>query len=89
MIRLVGSAALLAASLSLSACGDKGDEAVAENLESQYDNLADQQDAMAANATNERAESDYAANAAELRDQGDDAAESARDPDHDGGAAAN
>ncbi|AHE55739.1 hypothetical protein [Sphingomonas sanxanigenens] len=87
MIRLVGPAAMLAAALSLSACGERGDEAVARNLENQYDDLANQQDAMAANATSERAEDTYAANAAELREQGDDAAESVRNPGHDGGAA--
>lgn len=86
MIRLIGPAALLAAALSLSACGDGGRDAAAANLEDQYDNLADQQDAMAANTTDERAEDVYEANAAELRNQGDEAADSVRDLDHDGAA---
>lgn len=81
MNRRTGLAVAIAAAISLSACGGKGDDAAAGNLERQYDNLADQQEGMADNATNAMAEHAYEVNAAALREQGDEAAESLDDSD--------
>lgn len=78
-----GPAVALAAALSLTACGHSGDEAAADNLERQYDVLAEQQEGMADNATNALAERAYEANAAALREEGDAAAESLEKADPD------
>ena len=40
-----------AASLALAACGGKGDDALAENVQENYENAAENLDAMAANTT--------------------------------------
>ncbi len=40
-----------AASLALAACGGQGDDALAENVQENYENAAENLDAMAANAT--------------------------------------
>ena len=40
-----------AASLALSACGGKGDDALAENVQENYENAAENLDALAANTT--------------------------------------
>ncbi len=41
-----------AASLALAACGGKGDDALGENVQENYDNAADNLDMMADNAAN-------------------------------------
>lgn len=41
-----------AAALALSACGGKGDDALGENVQENYENAAENLDAMAANTAN-------------------------------------
>ena len=41
-----------AASLALTACGGKGDDSLAENVQENYENAADNLDAMADNTAN-------------------------------------
>jgi len=81
MNKLIISVATLAAALSLSACGGKGDDAAAANAQAGFENMADSQDDMADNATNGLAEDAYEANAAALREQGEDVADSIDDND--------
>ena len=59
-----------AASLALGACGGKGDDALAENVQENFDNAADNLDAMAANATGTEAAT-LGNQADALRDEGD------------------
>lgn len=59
-----------AASLALAACGGQGDDALAENVQENYDNAADALDANAANAVG--AEAATLGNQADaLREEGD------------------
>jgi len=81
MNKLIIPIAALAAALSLSACGGKGDDAAAANAQAGFENMADSQDDMADNATNSLAEEAYEANAAALREQGEDVADSIDDHD--------
>lgn len=70
-----------AASLALAACGGKGDDALADNVEQNYDNAADNLDAAAAN-TASPAEADALANQADaLRNEGQAKAEAIDDAD--------
>jgi hypothetical protein len=70
MMKKLSFALIGAASLALSACGGKGDDALAENVQENYDNAADNLDAAAANTTG--AESATLANQADaLRQEGD------------------
>ena len=59
-----------AAALALAACGGKGDDALGDNVEQNYDNAADNLDAMADNATNEVVEDKLENQADALRDEG-------------------
>lgn len=81
MKKLIVPVAALAAALSLSACGGKGDDAAADNAQAAFENMADSQDDMADNATNAAAEDAYEANAAALREQGEAVADSIDDSD--------
>ncbi|WP_380872212.1 hypothetical protein ACFB49_31560 [Sphingomonas sp. DBB INV C78] len=65
----------IAAFAALAACGGKGDDSLAENVEQAYDNQADQLDAIAENTTNE-AQSDVLEDQADaLREEGDNKAD--------------
>lgn len=73
--------ATVAAFAALAACGGKGDDALADNVEQAYDNQADQLDAIADNTTNE-AQSDALKDQADaLRDEGDNRADAIDDAD--------
>ena len=70
-----------AASLALSACGGKGDDALAENVQENYENAAENLDAMAANTGN-AAEAEALGNQADaLKAEGDRKADAIDDAD--------
>lgn len=74
-------AVLGAASLALTACGGKGDDALGENVQENYENAADNLDAMAGNAAN-AAEAEALGNQADaLRDEGNRKEEAIDDAD--------
>lgn len=67
--------AAVATFAALVACGGKGDDSLAENVEQAYDNQADQLDAIADNTTND-AQSDALKDQADaLRSEGDNRAD--------------
>jgi len=69
-MKKIAFALIGAASVALSACGGKGDDALAENVQENYENAADNLDASAANATG--AEAATLGNQADaLREEGD------------------
>ena len=71
-MKKVSFALVGAAALALAACGGKGDDALAENVQENYENAADNLDAAADNAAN-AAESDALENQADsLREEGED-----------------
>jgi hypothetical protein len=51
IMKKISFALIGAASLALSACGGKGDDALAENVQENYENAAENLDAAAANST--------------------------------------
>ena len=60
-----------AAALALSACGGKGDDSLGENVQENYENAAENLDAMAANTAN-AAEAEALGNQADaLKAEGD------------------
>ena len=59
-----------AASLALAACGGQGDDALAENVQENYDNAADNVDAMADNAANPAVADNLGNQADALREEG-------------------
>jgi len=70
-----------AAALALAACGGKGDDALADNVEDNYDAAADNLDAMADNTAN-AAEADVLENQADaLKEEGDAKADAIDDAD--------
>jgi hypothetical protein len=60
-----------AAALALAACGGKGDDALGDNIEDNYDAAADNLDAMADNAANGAEEATLENQADALREEGD------------------
>ena len=81
-------ALLGAASLALAACGGTGDDSLGENVQENYDNAADNLDAMAGEAAN-TAEADALGNQADaLRDEGARKEEAIDEADVDAGNAA-
>lgn len=77
MKTLAITTALAAGLLALTACGGKGDDALADNVEQGFDNRADALDAQADN---------LAAQADNLRDEGDRKEEAIDDSDVDASA---
>lgn len=59
-----------AASLALAACGGQGDDTLAENVQENYDNAADNLDMMADNAATPAAEATLENQADALREEG-------------------
>lgn len=59
-----------AASLALAACGGQGDDALAENVQENYDNAADNLDAIADNTANPAVADNLANQAEALREEG-------------------
>ena len=51
-MKKVSFALVGAAALALSACGGKGDDSLGENVQENYENAAENLDAMAANTSN-------------------------------------
>ncbi len=69
-----------AASLALTACGGKGDDALAENVQENYENAAENLDAAAANTSG--AEAANLANQADaLREEGNNKEEAIDEAD--------
>ena len=60
-----------AGSLALAACGGKGDDALADNVEDNYENAADNLDAMAANAADPAVADNLSNQADALEAEGD------------------
>ncbi|OHT21897.1 hypothetical protein [Edaphosphingomonas haloaromaticamans] len=71
MIKLTAIAAFAA----LAACGGKGDDSLAANVEQAYDNQADQLDAIADNTTNDAQADAIEDQADTLRREGDNRAD--------------
>ena len=63
-MKKVSFALVGAASLALAACGGQGDDALAENVQENFENAAENLDAMAANTAN-AAEADALGNQAD------------------------
>ena len=80
MNRIIKFAAV-AAFAALAACGGKGDDALADNVEQAYDNQADQLDAIADNTTNEVQSDTLKDQADALRSEGDNKADAIDDAD--------
>ena len=59
-----------AASLALAACGGKGDDALGENVQENYENAAENLDAMAANTSNEAVADNLSNQADALKEEG-------------------
>lgn len=74
MNRIIQFAAI-ATFAALAACGGKGDDALAENVEQAYDNQADQLDAIAENSTNAAQADALEGQADALRSEGDNKAD--------------
>jgi len=69
-MKKVSFALVGAAALALSACGGKGDDALGENVQENYENAAENLDAMAANTSN-AAEAEALGNQADaLKEEG-------------------
>lgn len=80
MNRIIQFAAI-AAFAALAACGGKGDDALAENVEQAYDNQADQLDAIADNTTNEVQSDTLKDQADAMRAEGDNKADAIDEAD--------
>lgn len=70
-----------AASLALAACGGKGDDALADNVQANYDNAAENLDAMADNTTNAAVADSLENQADQLKAEGDRKADAIDDAD--------
>lgn len=88
MNRIIQFAAI-ATFAALAACGGKGDDAIAENVEQAYDNQADQLDAIADNSTNEVQSDTLKDQADALRSEGDNKADAIDKADVNAAAANN
>jgi|EBPBio282013_DNA_FD.fasta_scaffold23804_2 predicted small lipoprotein YifL len=71
----------LASLVALAACGGKGDDALADNVEANADNVADALDAQADNAVNEATEDMLENQADSVRENGEAAADAIDDAD--------
>ena len=71
----------LASLVALAACGGKGDDALADNVEANADNQADALDAQADNAVNEATEDMLENQADSIRENGEAAADAIDDAD--------
>jgi len=80
-MKMVFKSMALASLIALAACGGKGDDALADNVEDAADNTADNLDAIADNMTNETA-ADITENRADaIRDAGEAKADAIDDAD--------
>ncbi|MBB5684457.1 hypothetical protein [Sphingobium boeckii] len=71
----------IASLVALAACGGKGDDALADNVEEAADNAADNLDAMADNTTNEAAADSLERQADTTREVGEAKADAIDDAD--------
>ena len=70
-----------AAALALAACGGKGDDALGDNVQANYDNAAENLDAMADNTTNAAVADSLENQADQLKAEGDRKADAIDDAD--------
>jgi hypothetical protein len=81
-MKLIFTGAAAAALIALSACSGNADDKAAENVEAAGDNLADNLEDQADNATNETVEDNLEDRADNVREAAEDKAEAIDDNDN-------